>query len=396
VDKNQFQISNAAKGKSVTMIITGYISPWNKNAGAEIRKNFKELESKYDEINIELINCYGGSIWEGWPTYNVIRSSSKKVATRAEGLVASMGAILFLAPPKKENRLVAKGSRVMTHRASGGAMGDADHLIEQAELMRGMEDELIESVAEATGKEVETVRAEWFQRGIDKYFTPQQAVDAGIASEIINSKKVKSDPPEDVMNSADQVAIANFYNAQFEPPKQDNQNSDKKMEKLPLFIAALAQAGVELGNEANESEILNKVQELSKDYIAAKAKVDALESENTELKNAAEEQTKAAVKSLIDNAVKDGRIKEDQRESMTNYANTDLEGATKFINGLSPIKSFTKDKDDKSPEQRADDPNNRANWTLTDWRKNDPKGLAEMRSKEPDNYQELVKNHSNK
>jgi len=388
--KEQFQISNAAKGKTATMTITGYISPWNRNAGAEIRKNFAELESKYDNINIDIVNCYGGSIFEGWPTFNAIRDSRKNVKTLAEGLVASMGSILYLAPAKKENRLSAKGSRLMIHKASGGAVGDHETLTEQAEVMKSMELELIEVVAEATGKEVKTVTADWFKRGVDKYFSPQQAVDAGLAGSIKNSKKVKTPPPEDVMNAGSQETLANFYNAQFNEPTTDNQIKNK-MEKLPLFIAALTSCGVEISNEATETEILNKVQELSKTNIAIDAKLKAVEIENAALKTAAETQTKAAVKSLIDNAVKSGRIKEDQRESMTNYANTDLSGATEFINGLAEIRSFSKDGGGSNGKPKdKKDPENRAEWTLNTWRKKDPKGLGEMKKKEPENYQALV------
>ncbi len=379
------------------MTITGFISPWNKNAGAEIRKNFAELETKYNTIYIDLVNCYGGSIFEGWPTYNAIHNSSKKVITRAEGLVASMGSILFLAPPKKENRQVAKGSRIMVHKASGGAVGDYEHLIEQAEVMKDMEGELIDVVAEASGKDVETVKAEWFKRGVDKYFNPNQAVDVGFAGSIIKSKKLKTEPPKDVLNNADPETLANYYTAQFNESSTENQNINKKMEKLPLFIAALTSAGVEVSNEASETEILNKVQEVSQQLVAANAKVEALETENKGLKDDAKTQKEAAVKTLIDNAVKDGRIKEEQRESMTNYANSDLAGATEFINGLAPIKSFSGDQSRKTPENKEDqEQDDLSNRTFNEWRKLDPKGLAKIKNEDPDRYQELYENRNKK
>lgn len=381
-----YEIVNKVKGKTATLIISGYISPWNSNAGANIQREFRALEAKYDHIHIDLINCFGGSIWEGWPTYNVIHNSKKKVTVHAEGLVASMGSILFVSVPLK-NRTVAKGSRVMTHKASGGAMGDYEKLAEMSELMKGMEDELIQAIAEQTGNTEEYVRNNWFKRGVDKYFKPDEAVQAKLAAKVIDASKVKNELPEDVANSADLEQIAGFYQNQINNVNTDNSNSE--MENKPLFIAALKSAGIDVSNEASEAQLLEHVQALAEKNKTLTQTNSELDNKVKTLEKEAETKQEAVVKNMLDESEKAGKTTSDQRENLESFANANFEGFCNYLASLEGRKSFTNEKKDKKKGEESDE--SRDEWPLDKWRKEDPKGLAEMKANDPDRFDELVK-----
>src|SRR5690242_2301192 len=163
------------------MVISGFLTPW-ENAAKEIVAEFQALEKRYSAIEVVLMNCYGGSVFEGIPAFNVIRNSKKEVTTRIEGCAASMGGILYLAGKKLE---MTKYSRLMLHRASTIADGDADALRSAADLTESLEGDLVSMIASRMEKAPEEIKAKYFN-GRDNWFTPEQAKENGLCDFIVD------------------------------------------------------------------------------------------------------------------------------------------------------------------------------------------------------------------
>lgn len=130
--------------------------------------------------------------------------------------------------------------------------------------------------------------------------------------------------------------------------------------------------------DANDSNILEAIKNMQNEIQHLRVKVK--EYENKEKLRLSSE-----IKNLIDFAIRQGKIKEEQRIELQAMAEKDFESFSKFIEKLlitKPTEYIT-----QSIKQFSD----REQWTFHDWRKKDPKGLLELKANEPDKYAEILK-----
>lgn len=351
--------------KKATMLISGYISQW-ENSSKEITSALAKLEADHDDIEIVLMNCYGGSIYEGIPTYDAIKRSTKNITTVAEGLVASMGTVLYMAG---KHRKIAKTSRLMIHKASGGAQGDSDKLREVADEMDRVEADMVLAYAEATGKTEEEIKAMWMIRGKDTYIKSDEAKELGLCHEIIDGQ-IKKDLPKSVQKTASMEAIASFYNQQF--LLINKQTPEEEMKNLGLFIAALS-----LAADATEEMVLSGVNALAQ-------KNKDLEEELSKMKTAEKEARKVAIKQMVAKAKTEGKITEAQVPEFEAKAEKDFD-TTKWaldqIKAHTPISAMIGG--EKGQTSKHD------GWDFVKFQKEDPKALERMRTEEPDRFKAL-------
>jgi len=106
------------------------------------------------------------------------------VKTICTGLSASMGTILMLSPPEKQNRFTLPNTRFMIHQPSSGYRGTASDIEIGAREILKMRDRLIEIYVEETGKDTDTIKRDMNR---DFWMDAQQAVDYGLCSRIVRS-----------------------------------------------------------------------------------------------------------------------------------------------------------------------------------------------------------------
>ena len=83
-----------------------------------------------EEIQL-IINSPGGYVTSGFAIYDTMLQVKSPVATVCSGLAASMGSIL-LSAGAKGRRMIQPHARVMIHKPSGGAQGQASSIEIQA------------------------------------------------------------------------------------------------------------------------------------------------------------------------------------------------------------------------------------------------------------------------
>lgn len=141
-----------------------------------------------DKEIILYINSPGGSVTDGLAVYDVIKLLNAPVRTVCMGTCASMGAILFLAGEKRE---MMEHGRIMVHDPSFGGDhgigGKKPHQI-QSELddLNRCREALARIISERTGTELEEI---YKVTANDTYFSAQEAVDFGLATNIIQNKR---------------------------------------------------------------------------------------------------------------------------------------------------------------------------------------------------------------
>ena len=146
---------------------------------------FLEAEDPDADINF-YINSPGGTVTSGKAMYDTMQYIRPDVSTIVMGQAASMGSLLAQAGAPGKRFLLPR-SRTMIHQPLGGASGQASDIqIRANEIMR-MKKELTEIYVShnSKGKSYEE-----FETAMDRdnFMTAQEAVDFGLADEIIANR----------------------------------------------------------------------------------------------------------------------------------------------------------------------------------------------------------------
>lgn len=261
-----------------------------------------ERAKEYEELEID-INSPGGSVIDGLGFFDALQdfaAKGGKIKTRNMGLAASMASVIFLAGQK---RIMRPNSFFMIHNPWVFAVGDADKLESQAELLRKMEDKIVAIYQKVSGLSATKIRnmmdAEtWltaeeakvmgFATSIEQGETEALDIETGIAQSFYNvpAALVKTERPSIGVKFM-QLIRATFLGdklkqeAKEEAPTEaiDNQNSetDMKIEDVQALI------------DAKMSAIQADTEKIKAEVEAAKAEAATLKAENERLKAEAEQ-----------------------------------------------------------------------------------------------------------
>jgi ATP-dependent Clp protease, protease subunit len=170
--------SSLLKQRIVT--IFGEIS---QKAAREFTEKMLMLAGESDDPIKVIINSPGGHVESGDTIFDMIRFVKPRVLILGTGWVASAGALIYAAPPKKD-RFSLPNTRFMLHQPSGGVGGSAsDAEIEAKEIIK-MRKRLNQTFADQTGQTLEKVTED-----SDRNFWmgPSEAVEYGLAGKVIQS-----------------------------------------------------------------------------------------------------------------------------------------------------------------------------------------------------------------
>ncbi len=147
---------------------------------------YLENQKRGQDINF-YINSPGGVVDDTLALYDTMRFLSSPVSTYCIGRAYS-GAAVLLAAGAKGKRYMLPHAKVMIHQPFGGITGQAEDIRIQAEQIIRAKQELTEILARHTGQEVERIKTDAER---DKYFTAKQAVEYGLADEVL------TEPPKE-------------------------------------------------------------------------------------------------------------------------------------------------------------------------------------------------------
>lgn len=147
-----------------------------------------EKEDPQREI-IFHINSLGGQVPSGLAIYDTMQAITCPVRTVCIGMAASMGAILFAAGDRRE---IYPNARVMIHDLSLGVgiQGNALYFDQVSRDLMQMRERLARILAKHTKKELDEI---YKKTAAETCFTAQEAVDFGLADNIIDGRKGDTD-----------------------------------------------------------------------------------------------------------------------------------------------------------------------------------------------------------
>lgn len=352
--------------------------------GVNVSRTIGELEKEYKVIDIRL-HTPGGSVFEGNVICNTLKNSKAEINIYIDGIAASMGAIILTAAKRV---YIAENGFVMIHSPYSGGVGNAKELEIQAGVLRSMEADAIKCICKKTGKPEDEIKRLF--SGDENWFDAEQAKKLGIVDEIIpgiipNIKNSSKDGKYNIEEINIRFSASlNYYSLKQGLIKliglKDNiedrdiisavsklvKPSEAAIQKalsLNIIDAALATNLRNMGE--NSPEELNKfLERLEQNSVQEyKQKVSALFKKNW-----------AKLSYIQPSVVNRLRVLAEKPEN--------FEVIQDFIEQLSERQTFT------SMIQSAGGMESRANWTLEDYRKKDPRYLRDN----PKFYEELMKN----
>lgn len=167
-----------ASDDSAYLALTGGVG-WEITAG-EVARALGEAGGK--PVTVDIFS-YGGDAFEGLAIYQLLKNYSGSVTTSVLGLAASAGSVIAMGGSK---RRVPKNAALMIHSAWSLAIGDAEEMRRQANVLDGVTDALIGTYVEASGRPAEEIRPYVEQ---ETWLYGEDAFALGLATEV-------SDPVE--------------------------------------------------------------------------------------------------------------------------------------------------------------------------------------------------------
>lgn len=176
--KSWYSISAKAAANQTEISIFDEIGYW----GISAKQFIADLKNVDPSHSILLrIHSPGGEVFDGNAIYNALKRHPGGVTSQIEGLAASMATVIALAGSTV--RMSANGF-FMIHNPWSLAMGDAEDMREQAELLDKIQAGIVNTYVAKSGQSPEQVQA-WMDA--ETWFTAAEALAAGLIDEITDA-----------------------------------------------------------------------------------------------------------------------------------------------------------------------------------------------------------------
>lgn len=131
------------------------------------------------EINLR-INSVGGSVFEGFAIYNLLSQHPATISVDVDGIAASIASVIAMAAAPGALRMAANAT-MMVHRPWSMAVGDAETMRKEADLLDKLDGQIRGTYVRRTGAEPAAVAAMMLA---ETWMDAEEAVTAGFADTV--------------------------------------------------------------------------------------------------------------------------------------------------------------------------------------------------------------------
>lgn len=179
-----YSIRNAAGDEAVVRI---YDEIWFLGVNAlDFAADLDQITAP--KMRVE-INSPGGDVWDGIAIYNALRNHPAEVTTRVDGIAASIASVIAQAG---DRRIMMSGSQMMIHNAWGLTVGDHNDHEDMARVLAHQDTVIAQIYASRAGSDVDGFRD---LMEAETWMTAEQAVEHGLADEVLNPDRVSDSTP---------------------------------------------------------------------------------------------------------------------------------------------------------------------------------------------------------
>ena len=182
----QLSLNNRERGSSFradgnTLYIYDVIGMF----GVEAEQVVRQLAGMTGDIHVRL-NSPGGDVFDGIAIANALRMYDGNVKVSVDGYAASAASTIAIVGDEVE---MMPGSMLMIHNAWTLAIGDKNELLQTASLLEKIDANIAAEYAKKSGGTVEDFAA---AMDAETWYTAQEAVDAGLASRVVEGEKAQN------------------------------------------------------------------------------------------------------------------------------------------------------------------------------------------------------------
>lgn len=178
-----FNVKALANEAKAEISVYGEIGGWELPA-AEFVKQVQAL-GQVDQINLS-INSPGGSVFDALTMFNYLRRTGAEIVVRIDGIAASAASLLAMAGDKI---IMPVNSMMMVHNPWVFAMGNAEELREQADVLDKVGMAIATTYQSRTGQPIEKINE---LLATDSWLSAQEALAMGFCTEVTDTAVMKA------------------------------------------------------------------------------------------------------------------------------------------------------------------------------------------------------------
>ena len=317
-----------------------------------------------DELEVH-INSPGGAVWDGIAIMNALRQHRARVTVVVDGLAASAASVVAMAG---DEVVMAEGSQLMVHQASGGVFGNAEYIRDTAAILDKIDLNIAGIYARRTGQD----RDAWLElMRVETWYNADEAVEAGLADRADESLEAvdaeatfdlsmfnyagRSDAPAPRPVGAPAAvagpvsvgtprAVVNTHPSQIPVSAEPGERKEDSMDKE--FLNSLRERlGVKA--EADQAAILAALDEALQesadparlpDGVVAieQATLEALRADAAAGRQAHDQQVKEHRVAVVEAAIQAGKVPPARRDHYLAMLTADEEGTIALLDQLAP------------------------------------------------------------
>jgi ATP-dependent protease ClpP protease subunit len=231
---------NSTSSSEAEILVYGEIGGWWDGISAETF--VPEIRAlKADTIHLR-VNSPGGSVFDGLAIYNAIAQHEAHVVAHVESLAASIASVIIMGADEIR---IGESASIMIHKPWSMAVGDAEAMRKEADVLDVLEGAIVATYAARTGLAADELAT---MVGAETWLRGQEAVDKGFADSVTPNKGkkekkallnqpllnlFKNTPADFLCNIADDPKIR-----QFEQLLRDGENCSQAQAKRLAVLAA--------------------------------------------------------------------------------------------------------------------------------------------------------------
>ena len=328
-----------------------------------------------DELEVH-VNSPGGAVWDGIAIMNALKAHRARVTVIVDGIAASAASIVAMGG---DEVVMAEGSQMMIHRASGGAWGNAAFLRDTAAILDKIDGNLAGIYARRAGG----TRESWLElMTAETWYDAAEAVEAGLADRADESLEgVDAEASFDLsifnyagrshapaprrpvaplrpVSMAPGVHEAGFVADLLKTPVSTEPGHTNRKENSmdhKEFLTGLRNRLGVTNADADEATILAALDESLQEQAEPMASVpegtvlldqaqfEALQAQAAEGAQARAEQVADRRNKIVDAAVADGRVAPANRQAWRDNLDRDEDGTAALLATLSPAREVPVD-----------------------------------------------------
>ena len=135
------------------------------------------IDAKEEDVEV-VVNCFGGDVWAGAAMYDELRQYKGKTTARVVGLSASASTFVMLGCDRVVSSPMAS---YMIHNAATGAEGDYRVMEHTADLLKKINDAIVNAYEIKTGKSRDELKKYMDE---ETWMSAQDALELGLVDEI--------------------------------------------------------------------------------------------------------------------------------------------------------------------------------------------------------------------